>query len=52
MSKDGRDIPDVFLMTADYPQEFSIFLVSTLTNDLAEFPIAFMASTGQWTWAN
>jgi predicted dehydrogenase len=33
VEKDGRDIPDVFLMTADYPQEFSIFLVSTLTND-------------------
>jgi len=33
IEKDGRDIPDVFLMTADYPQEFSIFLVSTLTND-------------------
>ena len=33
IEKDGRDIPDTFLMTADYPQEFSIFLVSTLTND-------------------
>ncbi len=33
VEKDGRDIPDVFMMTADYPQEFSVFLVSTLTND-------------------
>lgn len=33
VEKDGRDIPDTFLMTADYPQEFSVFLVSTLTND-------------------
>jgi len=33
IEKDGRDIPDVFLMTVDYPSEFSIFLVSTLTND-------------------
>ena len=33
IEKDGRDIPDTFLLTADYPQEFSIFLVSTLTND-------------------
>jgi predicted dehydrogenase len=33
IEKDGRDIPDTFLMTADYPSEFSLFLVSTLTND-------------------
>jgi predicted dehydrogenase len=33
VEKDGRDIPDTFLMTADYPSNFSIFLVSTLTND-------------------
>lgn len=33
IEKDGRDIPDTFLMTADYPSEFSIFLASTLTND-------------------
>src|SRR5207253_2023293 len=33
VEKDGRDIPDTFLMTADYPNEFSIFLVSTLTYD-------------------
>jgi predicted dehydrogenase len=30
---DGRDIPDTFLMTADYPGNWSLFLVSTLTND-------------------
>ncbi|MBI2826295.1 MAG: Gfo/Idh/MocA family oxidoreductase [Planctomycetia bacterium] len=33
IEKDGRDIPDTFLMTVDYPSEYSIFLVSTLTND-------------------
>lgn len=33
VEKDGRDIPDTFLMTADYASEFSIFLESTLTND-------------------
>jgi predicted dehydrogenase len=33
IEKDGRDIPDTFMMTADYPEEFSIFLISTLTND-------------------
>jgi predicted dehydrogenase len=37
IEKDGRDIPDTFLMTADYPSEFSVFLVSTLTND-AQLP--------------
>jgi hypothetical protein len=33
VEKDGRDIPDVFLMTADFAGEFSVFLASTLTND-------------------
>jgi predicted dehydrogenase len=33
VEKDGRDIPDVFLMTADYPKAFTLFLVSVLTND-------------------
>jgi predicted dehydrogenase len=33
VEKDGRDIPDTFLMTVDYPSEWSLFLVSTLTND-------------------
>lgn len=33
VEKDGRDIPDTFLLTADFPSEWSIFLVSTLTND-------------------
>lgn len=33
IEKDGRDIPDTFLLTIDYPSEFSVFLVSTLTND-------------------
>lgn len=33
VEKDGRDIPDTFLMTADFPGQWSLFLVSTLTND-------------------
>jgi predicted dehydrogenase len=33
IEKDGRDIPDTFLMTVDYPSEWSVFLVSTLTNN-------------------
>ncbi|MBI1842450.1 MAG: Gfo/Idh/MocA family oxidoreductase [Verrucomicrobia bacterium] len=33
VEKDGRDIPDTFMLTADYPSEWSLFLVSTLTND-------------------
>jgi predicted dehydrogenase len=33
VEKDGRDIPDTFLLTADYPSEWALFLVSTLTND-------------------
>lgn len=33
IEKDGRDIPDLFMLTADYPSEWSLFLVSTLTND-------------------
>ena len=33
IEKDGRDIPDTFLLTAEYPTDWSIFLVSTLTND-------------------
>lgn len=33
VEKDGRDIPDTFLLTVDYPSEFSVNLISTLTND-------------------
>lgn len=31
--KDGRDIPDVFMMSIDYPGEFTVYLESVLTND-------------------
>lgn len=34
IEKDGRDIPDTFMMTIDYPSEYSVYLVSTLTNDM------------------
>jgi len=33
VEKDGRDIPDTHMITIDYPSEYTIFLVSTLTND-------------------
>ena len=33
VEKDGRDIPDTFMLTASYPSEWSMFLISTLTND-------------------
>jgi predicted dehydrogenase len=33
VEKDGRDIPDTLILTIDYPSEYSIFLISTLTND-------------------
>src|SRR5438552_11584278 len=33
IEKDARDLPDTFLMTADYPSEWSLFLVSTLPKD-------------------
>ncbi|MFQ5738324.1 MAG: Gfo/Idh/MocA family protein [Acidobacteriota bacterium] len=31
--KDGRDIPDVFLMSVDYPSDFTVNLISVLTNN-------------------
>jgi predicted dehydrogenase len=33
LERDGRQIPDVFMMTVDYPGDFSVVLVSILTND-------------------
>ncbi|MCE5250511.1 Gfo/Idh/MocA family oxidoreductase [bacterium] len=33
IEKDGRDIPDVFMMAVDYPSEFTVYLESVLTND-------------------
>ena len=34
LEKDERDIPDTFMMTADYPSEHTIVLVSVMTNDV------------------
>lgn len=34
VEKDGRDIPDTFLMTVDYPSEHTILLVSVAVNDV------------------
>jgi hypothetical protein len=33
VEKDGRDVPDVFMMTVDYPSEITVFLESVLTNN-------------------
>jgi predicted dehydrogenase len=33
LEKDGRDIPDTFMMLADYPGEHTVALVSVMTND-------------------
>ncbi len=30
---DGREVPDVFMMTVDYPSKFSVYLESVLTNE-------------------
>jgi predicted dehydrogenase len=33
LEKDNRDIPDTFMMMADYPSEHTVVLVSVMTND-------------------
>ncbi len=33
VEKDGRDVPDVFMMTVDYPSETTVCLESVLTNN-------------------
>lgn len=33
LNKDGREVPDVFVMTVDYPQDFTITMESVLTNE-------------------
>lgn len=35
LNKDGREVPDVFVMTIDYPKDFTITLESVLTNEFA-----------------
>lgn len=32
LDKDGRDVPDLFIMNIDYPSEFTVNLISTYTN--------------------
>ncbi len=34
IENDGRDIPDKFMMTADYPSGHTVLLVSVMTNDV------------------
>jgi predicted dehydrogenase len=45
IEKDGREIPDVCLTTIDYPSEYSIFLVSALTND-TQLPLRIYGKYG------
>jgi predicted dehydrogenase len=33
IEKDGRDIPDTFIMTVDYPSEHTVVLASVMVND-------------------
>jgi hypothetical protein len=35
IEKDGRDIPDSFLLMIDYPSEHTVVLASVMTNDVA-----------------
>jgi len=49
IEKDGRDIPDTFLMTADYPSEFSVFW-SVRSRTMRGSPIGFTANTARWSW--
>lgn len=34
LEKDDRDIPDTFMMMADYPSEHTVVLISVMTNDV------------------
>ncbi len=34
VEKDGRDIPDTFMMTVDYPSQHTVVLISVMTNDI------------------
>jgi len=45
IKKDGRDVPDVFMMTADYPGGYTIFLESVLTNN-TQIPIRIHGQYG------
>ena len=35
LNRDGREVPDVFMMTVDYPRDFTITLESVLTNEFS-----------------
>jgi predicted dehydrogenase len=35
---DGREVPDVFMMTVDYPSKFTVYLESTVTNEFSHPP--------------
>lgn len=48
---DGRDIPDVFMMAADFPSEFTINLVSVLTNDTS-IPKQIFGKYGTYTFGD
>ncbi len=37
-NSDGREVPDVFMMTVDYPSKYSVYLESTVTNEFSTPP--------------
>ena len=45
LNKDGREVPDVFVMTVDYPQNFTVTLESVLTNEF-EHPARIYGRNG------
>lgn len=45
IQKDGRDVPDVFTMHAEYPDGFTIFLESVLTNN-SQIPMRIYGQYG------
>ena len=49
--KDGRDIPDVFMMAIDYPGEFTVYLGSVLTNNTQQ-PTRIYAQYGTLDLSN
>ena len=45
IKKDGREVPDVFMMQVDYPDEYTIFLESVLTNN-TQIPMRIFGQYG------
>ncbi len=45
IKKDGREVPDVFMMQLDYPDEYTIFMESVLTNN-TQIPMRIFGQYG------